>query len=153
MTVSTGKFGIHLMLDGYGAPANTLADRRRLRNLLVRIPTDLGMHLICEPKVVEVGPKNRKDPGGVSGFVMIAESHFSFHTFPARGFATLDLYTCQDTMDCGRVIGLLTDAFGFESVDAFVQDRGLRYPVDDIYGRDCLRGRSAEAAEGPTLSH
>jgi len=120
------------MLDGYGADPARLRDRARLTGLLDTLPALLGMHAIAPAQVVEVGPKNRKDPGGLSGFVMIAESHISFHTFPARGFVTIDLYTCRDALDRVRVVALLTEAFGITSVDVFSQDRGLRYPLADL---------------------
>ena len=132
MTVATGKFGVHLMLDGYGADPARLRDRARLTGLLDTLPALLGMHPIAPAQVVEVGPNNLKDPGGLSGFVMIAESHISFHTFPARGFVTIDLYTCRDTLDRTRVVALLTEAFAITSVDVFVQARGLRYPLADL---------------------
>ncbi len=61
---------------------------------------------------MEVGPKNRKDPGGISGFVMIAESHFSLHTFPARRFVTLDIYTCQNSLDTAAITAQLAAALG-----------------------------------------
>jgi len=69
---------------------------------------------------------------------MIAESHISFHTFPARGFVTIDLYTCRDTIDRPRVVTLLTEAFAITSVDVFAQDRGLRYPLTDLPGPEGL---------------
>ena len=130
---SSGKFGIHLMVDGYDASPDLLRDVDRLNALLHGLPSLTGMQPICEPVLVEVGPNNMKDPGGLSGFVMIAESHFSFHTFPARGFVTVDLYTCRDELDCDEVVENLRSAFGFRSSDVFVQDRGLRYPAENIH--------------------
>lgn len=73
------------------APKHRLNDAVALRRMLEEVPASLGMHAISEPVVVEVGPKNRKDPGGLSGFTLIAESHISFHTFPERGFVTIDV--------------------------------------------------------------
>jgi S-adenosylmethionine decarboxylase len=128
----TEQFGVHLMFDGYGASPAQLANREMLRSMLLDIPRQLGMHTICEPCVVEVGPMNRKDPGGLSGFVMIAESHISFHTFPARGFVTADVYTCQNDLDCQRVKQLLSSAFRVESADVVVVPRGTRYPSDNL---------------------
>ena len=37
------------------------------------------------------------NPIGVSGVVIIAESHFSIHTWPEKGYAALDFYTCGNT--------------------------------------------------------
>jgi len=127
------QFGIHFMLDGYGASQNLLADRIKLEKMLVEIPLNMNMHTIFDPVVVEVGPNNRKDPGGLSGFVLIAESHISFHTFPKRGFVTIDVYTCQDILDTNKLLSLFTDAFKFKEVDTYVQRRGIKYPSTNIY--------------------
>ncbi|MCD5381570.1 MAG: S-adenosylmethionine decarboxylase [Candidatus Pacebacteria bacterium] len=64
------------------------------------------MFPICEPVVAEAGSNNKKDPGGLSGFVMIAESHVSLHTFPNRGFVTIDVYTCQNDLGTDKLTGL-----------------------------------------------
>ena len=126
------QFGVHLMIDGYGCDPARLADAAALAALLDRLPADLGMHPIAAPVVVEVGAQNRKDPGGLSGFVMIAESHLSFHTFPARRFISIDVYTCQDDLDCAAVATRLRAAFGIADADVHVQKRGLRYPAQDL---------------------
>jgi S-adenosylmethionine decarboxylase len=126
------QFGVHLMLDGYDCDPARLADRAGLEAILARLPGDLGMHPIAAPVVVEVGAQNRKDPGGLSGFVMIAESHLSFHTFPARRFISIDVYTCQNDLDCDAVAEALRQAFGIKEADIHVQRRGLRYPAEDI---------------------
>lgn len=126
------QFGVHLMMDGYDCCPERLADRAGLARLLERLPAELGMHAIAPPVVVEVGAQNRKDPGGLSGFVMIAESHLSFHTFPARRFISIDVYTCQDDLDCGAVAERLRAAFGIGDADVHIQRRGLRYPAEDL---------------------
>jgi S-adenosylmethionine decarboxylase len=132
MTPAIETFGVHLMLDGYDADPRLLRDEAHLLELLRDLPGRLGMHAIAAPQVVEVGPLNRKDPGGLSGFVLIAESHISFHTFPRRRFVTADLYTCQPSIDRERVVALLTDAFGIGSVEVYTQDRGVRYPSANV---------------------
>jgi len=126
------QFGVHLMIDGYGCDPVRLADRAGLAALLDSLPGALGMHPIAAPVVVEVGAQNRKDPGGLSGFVMIAESHLSFHTFPARRFISIDVYTCQDDLDCDGVAARLRQEFGIVDADVHVQRRGLRYPAQDV---------------------
>ncbi len=130
---NTARFGLHYMLDGYGADPDLLKDIPTLRNFLEKIPVAMGMHTISQPVVVEVGPKNQKDPGGVSGFVLIAESHMSFHTFPKRGFITIDVYTCQDTIDTEKLTQEFVAAFKLTDYEQQVINRGLSYPVENIY--------------------
>lgn len=129
---NTELFGIHLMVDGYGGDPAILSDKDALRRLLEDLPVAMHMHTISEPFVVEVGPQNKKDPGGISGFVLIAESHISFHTFPKRGFVTIDVYTCQNTLDTEGFVTAFKDRFKLADVDVYVQKRGVRYPAEDI---------------------
>ncbi|MCU0903126.1 MAG: S-adenosylmethionine decarboxylase [Tabrizicola sp.] len=125
-------FGVHLMIDGYDADGPLMTDAVALRDLLAALPPEMGMHAISAPLVVSVGPNCHKDPGGLSGFVMIAESHISFHTFPGRRFVTIDLYTCQTGLDRQATIDRLLRAFRVTDADVHVQERGLRYPAENI---------------------
>ena len=137
------QFGVHIMIDGYSADESLLADADYLRGLLDTLPAEMKMHPICAPQLVEVGPMNPKDPGGLSGFVMIAESHFSFHTFPKRGFVTMDLYTCQCGLDRDWAVARLKSAFGLVDADVFVQERGLRYPAANLPGAASGQSKAA----------
>lgn len=115
------------MFDGYGADQKLLSDITHLTSLLTDIPKKMAMKTICEPMVIEVGPQNPKDDGGISGFIMIAESHISYHTFPQTGFVTADIYTCQNDLDIEKFTQLLIEAFGTDDYDLQVVDRGLRF--------------------------
>jgi S-adenosylmethionine decarboxylase len=132
MNTTAEPFGVHLMIDGYSASGPLMTDAKALHGLLVDLPGEMGMHAICAPVVVEVGPNCLKDPGGLSGFVMIAESHISFHTFPGRGFVTIDLYTCQTGLDRQGTIDRLLHAFQLVDAEVHVQERGLRYPAKNL---------------------
>lgn len=128
----TMQFGVHLMIDGYYANSAAMTDKKVLRTLLETLPGEMGMHTICDPVVTEVGSNCLKDPGGLSGVVMIAESHISFHTFPARGFVTIDLYTCQNDLDTDAASKRLVEAFGIVEADIYIQERGMRYPTENL---------------------
>ncbi len=125
-------FGLHYMVDGYNAPAEVLRDRGILEKALAEIPAKMGMYAITEPTIVEVGPNNKKDPGGLSGVVLIAESHISFHTFPGRGFVTIDTYTCQNTLDTDKLLAEFKAAFQFQDEETHLVTRGRRYPSENI---------------------
>lgn len=126
------SFGVHFMVDAYNAPKDRLQDKNILTNMLSEVPKKMGMYTISEPLVVEVGENNKKDPGGVSGFVMIAESHISFHTFPARGFVTIDVYTCQEEIDTEKLTELFQEAFQFTDAETHYITRGTRYPAENL---------------------
>jgi S-adenosylmethionine decarboxylase len=126
-------FGIHLTLDGYGGSQQLLADAERVLAVLSELPARLGMHKLTEPLVMDLEQLSPKDPGGVSGFVMIAESHISIHTFPLRGFISADVYTCQDALDTEQICQYFADAFGLEDLEINLVRRGTRYPQRNIY--------------------
>lgn len=131
--MSSSGFGIHLLFDGYECCEKKLADANAIEQLLENLPRRLEMHPICDPVVVNVGANNRKDPGGLSGFVMVAESHISIHTFPKRGFVSADVYTCHNDLDVKNLVKILSAAFETKSVDFSVQKRGVNYPEFDIH--------------------
>ncbi len=132
MQTTTSHFGLHYMLDGYGADLNRLKDKVALKQILDTLPQKIGMHPISDPVVVEVGEKNKKDPGGISGFIMIAESHISFHTFPNRGFVTIDVYTCNDSLDTDALTKEFSNYFLFKETEVQLIKRAKKYPVENI---------------------
>ncbi|MCS7092405.1 MAG: S-adenosylmethionine decarboxylase, partial [Patescibacteria group bacterium] len=82
-SVDTANFGMHLMLDAYGSNPEPLNDMRTVFRFLDELPAKIGMHKLAAPFVVDAKETaTGKDPGGVTGFVLIAESHISIHTFP-----------------------------------------------------------------------
>lgn len=54
------------------------------------------------------------NPHGVSGVVVIAESHLAIHTWPEYGYAAVDLFTCGDECDPWKGFDLLRAALGAE---------------------------------------
>ena len=53
---------------------------------------------VCGATVLSVQSK-QFEPQGATVLVMLSESHLSIHTYPERGFAALDCYTCGETVD------------------------------------------------------
>jgi S-adenosylmethionine decarboxylase len=126
-------FGVHLTLDGYGGSRERLSDGAHVLACLGELPERLGMHKLAEPFLVELGHHSDKDPGGVSGFVLIAESHISIHTFPLRGFVSADVYTCQNHLDIEQICRYFTDVFDLQDLETHFVRRGTRYPQHNIY--------------------
>ncbi len=89
-------FGPHLTMDLYGCDKKRLADRDFVFNMLDELPETLGMHKFSAPQLTEIpAQKNSFDKGGLTGFVILVESHLSIHTFPADGFASFDIFSCK----------------------------------------------------------
>lgn len=64
------------------------------------------------------------EPHGVSGVVVIAESHVAIHTWPEHGYAAVDLFTCGDSVDAGAIRDELKAAFGAERIEEQFVERG-----------------------------
>jgi len=128
----TGRFGLHLTLDGYGGEPNWLADPELVHGWLDGLPEVLCMTKLIEPCVVTVGPRGDKDPGGVTGFMLVAESHLSVHTFPRRGFVSADVYTCQDHLDDQRIRASFMATFGLADIETNLIPRGTRFPLANL---------------------
>ena len=93
------------------------------------------MRKLSDPKVYFAKGGHKKDPGGGwTGFVVIEESHISIHTFPKRGFVSIDVYTCQeDDMDNEYVVNYFVEKFELKDIETNLIFRGNRYPSRDIY--------------------
>jgi len=63
-------------------------------------------------------------PQGVSGVVVIEESHFAIHTWPEHGFAAVDLFTCSEKMDYQKAIDYLCEVFESKDYSFKVIERG-----------------------------
>ena len=68
---------------------------------------------------------HRFEPQGVSGTVILAESHLSIHTWPEKGYAAMDFYTCGDHTDPWLACDLATTALAAKSVLTTEFRRGI----------------------------
>lgn len=66
-------------------------------------------------------------PQGVSGVVVVAESHLAFHTWPEYGYMALDYFTCGDRVDPQVAIDFLQEQLSPELVEASTKIRGEPY--------------------------
>jgi len=131
-TGETCTFGVHFTLDGYGGSPEKLNDPERVRKTLDELPNQLGMKKLTEPVVKYSEPRNTKDSGGYSGFVMIAESHISIHTFPKKKFVSVDAYTCKDDMDKDAMTKYFQEMFDLKDTEVQFFKRGLNFPKQDL---------------------
>ena len=108
--------GAHLFLDMWGA-----------RNL--DVPVSIEAALRCAARdagatVLHAHFHRFQASGGVSGVVVLAESHISIHTWPERAFAAVDIFMCGDC-DPYDAVPALRDAFAPQSMQLGEQKRGL----------------------------
>jgi S-adenosylmethionine decarboxylase len=70
-------------------------------------------------------------PFGISGMVIIAESHLSIHTWPEYGYAAVDIFTCGNVIEPEEAAAYLVEAFGCKSPSVVEMKRGILSPMDN----------------------
>ena len=116
------------MLDGYGCDRERLENLSLIYNFLSEYPARIEMTKIMPPYVFRYEAKNQDD-WGISGFVLIAESHISIHTFPEKNYLSLDIFSCKE-FDSKRAIAHVSKLFGVQKSEVKLTDRGLEFPKD-----------------------
>ncbi len=64
-------------------------------------------------------------PQGVSGVVVISESHLAIHTWPELGYAAVDIFTCGETVDPWVSCYYIKDKFNAQNMTANEVKRGI----------------------------
>ena len=108
--------GMHLLVDLWGARG--LDDPARI-DAALRSAAEAAGATILHGHFHHFSPN-----GGVSGVLVLAESHISIHTWPERDFAAIDIFMCG-ACDPYKSIPVIEAAFGAERVVLSEQRRGL----------------------------
>jgi S-adenosylmethionine decarboxylase proenzyme len=89
--------GIHLLGEWYDCPAHTLEFTRAeaLRALCLKAVADAQLTLVGDCF-------HQFEPQGVTGTVLLAESHLAIHTWPENRFVSIDVYVCNLLHDNGE---------------------------------------------------
>lgn len=82
--------GMEWIVDAHGCRPETLRSTGTLRGLLAEVVEDLALHTVGAPQW-HVFP----GPAGVTGLILLSESHLACHTYPELGFAAFNLYCCE----------------------------------------------------------
>lgn len=85
-----GSEGTHLLGEWYGCDFSTptLNDLDTLRSICLFVTSDSGLEVVGDVF-------HKFQPQGVTGTVLLAESHLAIHTWPESMFTTLDVYVCN----------------------------------------------------------
>ena len=82
--------GVEWIVDAHGCDGAALRSLAALQGLFARAVEELGLTPIAAPAWHQFGGE-----GGVSGLVLLAESHLACHTFPEARYASVNLYCCR----------------------------------------------------------
>ena len=110
--------GTEWVVDAHGCDPAALRSPALLAEVFARVVREVGLQAAGDP-VWKVFP----DPGGVTGLLLLSESHLACHTFPETGFAAFNLYCCRPR-EAWPWAGRLREILGAQSVEVRVLERG-----------------------------
>jgi S-adenosylmethionine decarboxylase len=110
-------FGRHCAVDAWGVNFDLINNAEFLKERMVEAAE------ACGATVLSV-QYQQFDPQGATVLVLLSESHLSIHTYPEKGFAALDCYTCGETVDPEIAIRYLLDVLKPETAYPKLLKRG-----------------------------
>jgi len=109
--------GHQLVAEFSGCSAEILADVAQIREAMLEAARAASCTIITQAF-------HHFSPYGVSGAIIVAESHLAIHTWPEYCYAAVDVFTCGNTANPDKAVDWLTLALQAEQVSVIRLDRG-----------------------------
>ena len=126
---------VHLMLELYGCDRHILSDEALVHRVLDEYPAHVDMEKVSPVHLYQIEPSNPLD-AGLSGFVVIAQSHISLHAWPEYGEVDIDICSCKE----------------FSQEDAITFAKQM-FQTDDVESHFVVRGTRSLRPETPDREH
>lgn len=110
--------GRHVLAEIYGCDFETLNNIQKVERIMVNAALEAGAE-------VRECVFHKFSPQGISGVVVISESHLAIHTWPELGYAAVDVFTCGDNIDPWDACNYLTEHFDAKQISAKEAKRGI----------------------------
>jgi S-adenosylmethionine decarboxylase len=110
--------GRHLLLELFDCDLDAINNLEAVKQTLVEAARR------AQATIVDV-VFHEFNPFGISGVVVIAESHLSIHTWPEYRYAAVDIFSCGDTLQPDVAANYLVEQFGAERTSMVEMQRGL----------------------------
>ncbi|MDQ7792843.1 MAG: adenosylmethionine decarboxylase [bacterium] len=110
--------GRHVLAEIYGCDPRILDDVEGVEKILVQAAVEAG----AEVRQVAF---HKFSPQGISGVVVISESHLAIHTWPEYGYAAVDVFTCGDRVNPWDACNRIVKKFDAKQVQATEMRRGM----------------------------
>ncbi len=110
--------GRHILLELYQCNIETLNEPARIESILIEATKASGATIVSHDF-------HAFNPYGVSGVIIIAESHVTIHTWPEYGYAAVDIFTCGESIDPWVIQDKIAADLGSESTSTMEMKRGL----------------------------
>ncbi|WP_025784052.1 adenosylmethionine decarboxylase [Sporosarcina sp. D27] len=118
MSLELSALGRHVLIEYYGCPSEIIENNKVIEQFM-KEAADYSGATIVESVF------HHFNPYGVSGAVIIAESHLTIHTWPEYGFASVDVYTCGDSVSPWKAADYLAEKLKAKKVESFEVPRGM----------------------------
>ena len=118
------SLGRHVLAEVYGCRFEVLNDIKQVEDIMVNAALEAGAE-------VREFVFHKFSPQGVSGVVVISESHLAIHTWPELGYAAVDVFTCGSKVNPWDACNYVAEMFGAEHVEASEVIRGLPEHKDE----------------------
>ncbi len=106
----------HLLIELFGCNIDALEDRALLTNLLEEAAVAADVTIVQSVF-------HQYSPQGVTGVVIIEESHLSIHTWPEYGYASVDFYTCGNG-EPEKALHVIQNGLDAKRSEVMMVDRG-----------------------------
>jgi S-adenosylmethionine decarboxylase len=110
--------GRHILAELYGCEFDVLNDIKKVESIMVNAALEAGAE-------IREFVFHKFSPQGVSGVVVISESHLAIHTWPELGYAAVDVFTCGDRVDPWDACNYLSESFCAAQISAQEIERGI----------------------------
>ncbi|MDC3415736.1 adenosylmethionine decarboxylase [Aquibacillus salsiterrae] len=110
--------GRHVIAEMWDCNIDTLNDMGLIEQIFVNAALKAGA------EIREVA-FHKFAPYGVSGVVIISESHLTIHSFPEHGYASIDVYTCGDILDPNVATDFIAEALESKTCEKVEVPRGM----------------------------
>ena len=124
-TMTAGYLGRHILAEFFDCDSNVLNNLELIEKNMTQAATECGAHIVQSCF-------HMFSPHGVSGVVIISESHLAIHTWPEYGYAAVDLFTCGEQCDPKISYEFLKRKFGSKDASFSELRRGLLASADMV---------------------
>ncbi|MBA4371512.1 MAG: adenosylmethionine decarboxylase [Thermodesulfovibrio sp.] len=114
--------GTHLLVELRDCNPEIIRDLKKVKNMMVAAAKE------AQATIVDIS-FHEFNPFGISGMVIIAESHLSIHTWPEYAYAAVDIFTCGDIIKPEVAARFLIEQFESKSPSIVELKRGILSPL------------------------
>lgn len=137
--------GKHLLIELRECNTKILSDLKKVQDVLITAAK------VADATIVEVA-FHEFSPFGISGMVVIVESHLSIHTWPEYNYAAVDIFTCGDILKPDKAVSYLIEKFQSKNPSVVELKRGILSTKNEKLAHKVSVKELGEEAHQPVFS-